>query len=1062
MESEKTSLIAAGATSRVFVPRDGSLGATWTGVDFDDMGWREGPTAVGYGVRADAVKTDVQTDLQAVNTTIYVRIPFEVADPSLVGFMALRMSYDDGFVAYLNGEEVGRGNAPATVAWNTRSSNRAHDANLVEQFDVSSKLGRLRPGKNVLAIQGLNRTVTDATFFLLPELESGRVSKLFPDAPLYFPIATPGKPNNDGVPQMAPRPTFNEESQAFTEAKDIVVSTPLEGASIRYTTNGSRPTETSTLYAAPIRVTGTTMVTARVFKDGYLPGIAETRVWTVLAANLKDFKTNLPIVLVCGLGKAVAGNCGEGLYTPGVMLVLEPGGDGITRITDHPRLVSQAGFRRRGSSTCGYEKFAFNVNLWDEEKLPSPAEVLGFPEDAHFIMHGSNNFDSSMMHNPLAYWMSRQAGRWAARTRWVEAFYQPLNGAMSYAQYFGIYAWMERIRQSPARVDIEELNLTDNQDEKIGGGYILKRDRLASDEIAISAGGYSLGLVDPDAPSSQQRAYISAYITKAVASLSPNIGSQDDSDSIDVLAWIDHHLLSWYPKNVDAFRLSGFMFKSRNGLFEMGPVWDFDRSMGGPSDDRSRTPEGWDNDQVGDGGTDYFQSGAGVGSWYGTLFGNQPPAQENTPWNRAYRARWRELRRGPLSTDNINAQIDEWTEELREAVPRNLVRWSSLAPRYGSYQGEVNHLKDWLATRAAWIDSQFTPVPYFSHKGGVVEKGLLLEILLDSNDGKIYYTLDGTDPKSSGAQPSPSAIRYENPIAITNNVKVGARALDSGGIWSVLVKDTFLTAIPKLMITEFMYNPPPPTAQEDPTGTLNASKMEFIELKNVGEAPIGLAGFRFSRGVTFLFSTGSSIDHVDPGQALVLVSDAKAFEARYGTQGILVAGQYTGALSDAAGRITFLGPVDEVIFDLTYSSSWHSTTAGGGYSLVNVDPLVPADGISSAARWRPSLRPLGTPGTEEVPLTYQRPGDLTQDGRLNVSDAIGLILHLAGVASAKYPCDGGQTDSQANVGLLDWNGDLEVNFADPVTGLGYLFLGGPAHALGTACVPLGNCPDTCK
>jgi hypothetical protein len=493
----------------------------------------------------------------------------------------------------------------------------------------------------------------------------------------------------------------------------------------------------------------------------------------------------------------------------------------------------------------------------------------------------------------------------------------------------------------------------------------------------------------------------------------------------------------------------------------MGPVWDFDRSMGGSDDDRSRTPEGWDNDQVGDGGTDYFQTG-GIGSWYGTLFRNQPPAQENTPWNRAYRSRWRELRRGPLTTEAIHAQIDEWAEELREAAPRNIARWSSNASRFGNYQGEVDHLKDWLATRAEWIDSQFTPSPYFSHKGGVVEKGLLLEILLDSNEGKIYYTLDGSDPKSSSNEPSASALVYDNPIAINRNVKVSARARDPGGVWSVLIKDTFLVEVPKLMITEFMYNPPPPTAQEDPTGTLTAGKMEFIELKNVGETTISLAGFRFSRGVTFLFSTGSRVDHVDPGQSLVLVSDAGGFEARYGTQGILVAGQYTGALSDAGGRITFLGSVDEVVFDVTYSSTWHPTTAGGGYSLVNIDPLLPPDGISAAARWRPSLRRLGTPGTEEVPLTYQRPGDLNQDGRLNVSDAVGLILHLAGVASVQYPCDGGQTDSPGNMALLDWNGDHEVNLADPVTGLGYLFLGGPAHAAGTICVPLGNCPDTCR
>jgi len=66
----------------------------------------------------------------------------------------------------------------------------------------------------------------------------------------------------------------------------------------------------------------------------------------------------------------------------------------------------------------------------------------------------------------------------------------------------------------------------------------------------------------------------------------------------------------------------------------------------------------------------------------------------DTPWNRAYKARWRELRRGPLRTENIVGQIDTWAAELREAGPRNTTRWPSQRPRFGDLQGEIDHLKD--------------------------------------------------------------------------------------------------------------------------------------------------------------------------------------------------------------------------------------------------------------------------------------------------------------------------------------------------------------------------------
>ena len=45
-----------------------------------------------------------------------------VADPSAISFLRLRMKYDDGFVAYLNGTRVAAQNAPANPDWNSTAS----------------------------------------------------------------------------------------------------------------------------------------------------------------------------------------------------------------------------------------------------------------------------------------------------------------------------------------------------------------------------------------------------------------------------------------------------------------------------------------------------------------------------------------------------------------------------------------------------------------------------------------------------------------------------------------------------------------------------------------------------------------------------------------------------------------------------------------------------------------------------------------------------------------------------------------------------------------------------
>src|SRR3989442_23058 len=65
------------------------------------------------------IKTDLQSQMGGVNPTAYVRVPFTASNPASLQSLTLRMMYDDGFVAYLNGQEVARRNAPATPQWNS-------------------------------------------------------------------------------------------------------------------------------------------------------------------------------------------------------------------------------------------------------------------------------------------------------------------------------------------------------------------------------------------------------------------------------------------------------------------------------------------------------------------------------------------------------------------------------------------------------------------------------------------------------------------------------------------------------------------------------------------------------------------------------------------------------------------------------------------------------------------------------------------------------------------------------------------------------------------------------
>ena len=176
-EYEQRILLAQGASAATLIPQDSSLGLTWTGGDegFDASAWTDGlgdTTGIGYelgtGYEGD-IGTDISANMVGKTRSVYVRIPFDVDTSLAVDSMTLRMKYDDGFVAYLNGREIARANAPSILGPDAFAT-AGHEADSFEAFDVTQFKDDLRAGQNILAIQGLNRTTNSTDLLFLPEL----------------------------------------------------------------------------------------------------------------------------------------------------------------------------------------------------------------------------------------------------------------------------------------------------------------------------------------------------------------------------------------------------------------------------------------------------------------------------------------------------------------------------------------------------------------------------------------------------------------------------------------------------------------------------------------------------------------------------------------------------------------------------------------------------------------------------------------------------------------------------------------------------------------------------
>ncbi|MGA3019851.1 MAG: chitobiase/beta-hexosaminidase C-terminal domain-containing protein [Bryobacteraceae bacterium] len=84
---------------------------------------------------------------------------------------------------------------------------------------------------------------------------------------------------------LAAAPTFRPSGGTYTAAQSVTLHSTTSGATIRYTLDGSTPSETAgTVYTAPFTISGTTTVKAMAYASGLTDSSVATAIYTILAA----------------------------------------------------------------------------------------------------------------------------------------------------------------------------------------------------------------------------------------------------------------------------------------------------------------------------------------------------------------------------------------------------------------------------------------------------------------------------------------------------------------------------------------------------------------------------------------------------------------------------------------------------------------------------------------------------------------------------------------------------------------------------------------------------------
>ena len=687
--------VPVGAPLNYLIPTE-EIGDSWKMANFDDQTWTPAHSAMGWGYSTSvgdeiAADGDLEGVMKGVNASVFMRMPFQIDDPAQIASMFFRAKVDDGYVVWLNGVQIGAKNDRNPLLFDSRASS-GEEVRVGDPFENHSVnfAGNLVSGENMLAIQAMNSSAGSSDFIIIPELLGETQDSNAPAELGYFEVTTPGMVN--GSPSAAPpgEVQVSVTSRAFMETFELTLSVDEPEATIYYTLDGTLPTNDlaniSPEYSGPITIDGSTLVRSRAFRQGALPGQGRSEGYMKMAASEENFSSDLPVVLLSTFGGGAPFSSSSSLRRDVFMLIYEPDPvSGRTTFNSEPTLSTRGGYKKRGSSSANFPKYGMSFESWDDFNEDKDVQPLDFAKEADWILNARYTFDLSLMRNPFIYQLSNEVGQWASKTRFVELFNDANGGEVVAGDYFGVYTFMEKIKQGDDRVDISKLNLWENNDPDITGGYILKHDRSNSDESTFTVSGFNQRLVnvDPGAGeiSTEQKSYISDYSNEITVALRDSNGihpttGKHFSEYLDVDSFVDHFWLNILVMDPDWGRLSQFFHKDKEGKMIAGPIWDYDRTMGS-TDGRDNNPLRWEAN-TNDTSSTWFDN---QHQWFGLLFGFNT-SQDNTknmanPQLITERPdifqkiidRWYSLRLDEFSLSNINSIIDGMSTELTEAQP---------------------------------------------------------------------------------------------------------------------------------------------------------------------------------------------------------------------------------------------------------------------------------------------------------------------------------------------------------------------------------------------------------
>ena len=313
-----------------------------------------------------------------------------------------------------------------------------------------------------------------------------------------------------------------------------------------------------------------------------------------------------------------------------------------------------------------------------------------------------NNYgDKSLMRNKIAFHMSRGIGlSYTPYCQFVDLIF---NG-----EYQGCYQLCDQVEVNPGRVEITEMTPDDIEGEALTGGYFIEIDAYANQEASWfeSLRGIPVTIKSPDDDeiTPEQSAYIKDYFNKfetAVFTYGFTSETTGYRKYLNLDSFLQYFIVGELDGNTDYF-WSIYMSKERGEeKFVVGPVWDVD--LGFDNDYRTY-PIAGKNDYI-------YRSGGSVASDAVKRLADRILIADAKSRERL-KYLWSDARVNRHYNPTYYCKlVDRYAEQLAESQELNFKRWNILGENVhmnpavsGSYEGEVQRVKDYLNERFAQLD----------------------------------------------------------------------------------------------------------------------------------------------------------------------------------------------------------------------------------------------------------------------------------------------------------------------------------------------------------------------